>query len=114
MTSTSICVHCAHRVAPDFHFCPGCGHILTQQPLSTSIGKMIFIFLISFCFAPMGLRWVIPYLHQKSPKAKFIGTMALIMTLTSITITIITVKVVMDYYTKLLDPATLKTLHFNY
>jgi uncharacterized protein YebE (UPF0316 family) len=76
--------------------------------LSISVFKVLFIFIVSLCFAPMGLRWFLPYIHQKNLKAKLVGLFALILTIVSISLTFFTLKTVADQYTKLLNNPTYK------
>jgi len=108
MAYSPICLHCGHAIEESFTFCPHCGQILHQKPLSTSVSKQILIYAVSFCFAPFGLRWVIPYLREKSLGSKAIGILALVLTLTSISLAIITFTRVAGYYSKVLDNATYK------
>lgn len=103
MAYTTICSSCGHALHNDFHFCPGCGKAITNKALSTSLSKQIFIYVVSFCFAPFGLRWVLPYMREKTLSGKLIGVTALILTLTSISIALFTALHVGTYYSKMLN-----------
>lgn len=60
-----------------------------ENPLpSTTVGRQIFIYLLSFLLPPLGLWPAIKYLKQKDEKSRMIGFIAIILTIISTVITI--------------------------
>lgn len=84
----STCKYCGFTVSENFYFCPNCGKKLQEKLLSTSIGKQIYIYGLSILLPPLGLLPGFKYLLNKDPKAKLIGIVAIILTITSIIVTI--------------------------
>lgn len=84
----STCKQCGYQVLNNYYFCPNCGKKLKNPPLSTSIGKQIYLYLLSALLPPLGLWPGIKYLLDKRPKAKIIGAIAIILTVVSIAITL--------------------------
>lgn len=82
------CKYCGFAVSDNFYFCPNCGKKLIEPPLSTSIGKQIGIYALSFFLPPLGLVPGFRYLRQKDSKSKIVGLIAILLTLVSIIITI--------------------------
>lgn len=82
------CKHCHYQILSNYFFCPNCGKKLKNPPLAVTVSKQIYIYFISAAFPPLGLWPGIKYLLDKRPKAKIIGTVAIILTLLSTVITI--------------------------
>ncbi len=89
-----LCPKCGYQILPTYNFCPNCGNKFKNPPLSTSLGKQVYLYLISILLPPIGLFPGIKYLLDKNPTAKIIGIILITLTLLS---TIITVKVTMDF-----------------
>src|SRR5438552_17873142 len=85
--STRTCPSCKTLTYAVYFFCPTCGKQLRAKPLSTSIGKQIGIYLLSFFVPPFGLWPAFKYLTQKEMKAKIVGLVAIILTILSLVIT---------------------------
>lgn len=81
------CSRCHLPVLEDFYFCPHCGKKFKDPPVSTSVFKQLGIYVISILLPPLGLFPGIKYLKQENPKAKIIGSVAIILTVVSIIIT---------------------------
>ena len=84
----STCKYCQQPVSSNFFFCPTCGKKLISPPLSTSIGKQIGLYVISFFLPPFGVWPSIKYIKEPNEKAKIIGVIGLILTVISIIISI--------------------------
>lgn len=97
------CSKCNLPVLTAFYFCPNCGKSLRPKPLSTSIGKQIGVYLVSFFLPPLGLWPGIRYLFQKSGKAKVIGIIAVLLTMISVLITLQLVMGIVDQFNQQLS-----------
>lgn len=82
------CLSCRINLDPTFHFCPNCGEKIKDMVMSTSLGKQIGIYLLSIFLPPFGLWPGIKYLRQTNQKAQIIGTVAIILTVVSIGISL--------------------------
>lgn len=61
---------------------------LKDKPLSTTIVRQTFIYLLSFLLPPLGLWPGIKYLKQKDEKPRMIGFIAILLTIISTALTI--------------------------
>ena len=82
------CRYCGKSILASDYFCPNCGKKLKEKILSTTIGRQIFIYLLSFLLPPLGLWPAIKYLKQKDEKSRMIGFVAIGITIISLVITI--------------------------
>lgn len=82
------CPNCKQNIIALDYFCPNCGKKLKDKPLSASIGKQIFLYLLSFFIPPLGLWPGIKYLKQKDDKSRVVGFIAVLLTIISIFITV--------------------------
>lgn len=96
MDETQTCKGCQTISPNTYFFCPNCGKKLKDKSLSTSIGKQIVIYLISFFLPPFGLPQGIKYLRQNNWKGKTIGIVIILLTIISISISIIIVNAFMS------------------
>ncbi len=85
MEQTS-CKFCGQAVLANYYFCPYCGKKIIEPPITTT--KEIGVYLLSIFLPPLGLWPGIKYLSQRNEKAKRVGTIAIILTIISIVITI--------------------------
>lgn len=90
------CPFCQFEVKAQDVFCPHCGKKIRETPLSSSIGKQIMIYLLSFLLPPLGLWPAFKYLRQKDTKLKFIGIIAVALTFVSIIISAVLIVNVMN------------------
>lgn len=97
------CPQCSKEIQPDWKFCPYCGKALIEIPLSTSIGKQILIYSISFFLAPLGLGWGLKYIRRKTTKEKIVGWVAIILTILAVLLIILSVAQVMKTYSNILN-----------
>ncbi len=84
----NLCSHCGKPITPEEFYCPSCGKQLKEKPPSTSVGRQIFIYLLSILIPPWGLYPASKYLKQDDPTSKSIGAFALFLTVISIGIAI--------------------------
>lgn len=64
------------------------GDQLKDKSLSVTVGRQVFIYLLSFLLPPLGMWPAVKYLKQDSEKSRMIGFIAIILTLISIAITV--------------------------
>ena len=83
-----LCPKCKFQLSPANYFCPNCGQKIKEPPVSTTIGKQMGIYLLSFFLPPLGLWPGIKYFRQKGSKAQIIGVVAILLTLLSIIISV--------------------------
>jgi uncharacterized OB-fold protein len=83
-----ICPSCQHPLTDADYFCPNCGKKIKNKPVSTSLGKQIVVYLVSFFLPPFGLPWAFRYLRQEDEKSKAIGYVVIGLTILSIVISI--------------------------
>ena len=86
MESQLNCSHCKEVISPSDFFCPSCGKKIKDKPLSTTIGRQIYIYLLSLLLPPLGLWPAFKYLRQPDEKAKKIGIIAVLLTIISIVV----------------------------
>lgn len=82
------CPNCKQNISIEAYFCPNCGKKLKDKPQSTTIGRQLFIYLLSFLLPPLGLWPGIKYLKQKDNKSRMVGIIAILLTVISIAITV--------------------------
>jgi hypothetical protein len=81
------CKYCQGNIDLTEYFCPHCGKKLKDPPLSTTLGRQIYIYLFSLLLPPLGIWPAIRYLRQGDEKSKKIGITALILTVISVVVT---------------------------
>ncbi|OGK24169.1 hypothetical protein A3A46_00465 [Candidatus Roizmanbacteria bacterium RIFCSPLOWO2_01_FULL_37_13] len=96
------CTVCKQPIQVNWNFCPNCGNILRVKPLSTSVLRQLVIYSVSFFLPPFGLGYAFKYLRQDDRKARIIGIISIILTILSIYAIIMSFKMFMDYYSKIL------------
>jgi len=85
-SAPNICPNCGNLVLPNFKFCPNCGKVLDGK-FGISIGKQVYIYIMSVILPPTGLYWGIKYLLNPNPKVKIIGAVSGILTIVSLVVT---------------------------
>jgi uncharacterized membrane protein YqaE (UPF0057 family) len=88
MEELSVCHYCGKSILLSDYFCPNCGKRLKDKPLSTSILRQIFVYLLSFFLPPLGLWPAVKYLKQADDKSRMIGFIAVTLTIISASISI--------------------------
>lgn len=88
------CPKCGYQIQEAYYFCPNCGNKLKNPPLSTTLAKQLYLYLISIILPPVGLFPGIKYLLDRNPTAKIIGIILITLTLLS---TVISIKLTMDF-----------------
>jgi hypothetical protein len=74
-----------------------------KASLSTTIGKQIVIYLISFFLPPFGLIYAFKYLKADDEKAKRIGQITVILTIISLLLNFWLLKTVFDSVPQLIN-----------
>ena len=78
------CSFCKQVIPENSYFCPQCGKELKINPANTTIAKQIIIYFVSFFLPPFGLGYAWKYIRYEDRKSKIIGSVAIILTLFSI------------------------------
>lgn len=102
-TETTTCPFCNTAVSLSSFFCQNCGKKLRERPLSTSILRQIFIYLVSMLLPPYGIWYGIKYLNQNNNNAKAIGIVAIVLTLISLILVIVTTMSLLNTMNQLLS-----------
>lgn len=97
------CQYCTKLISASDYFCPSCGKKLKDKPQSTTAGRQIFVYLLSFFLPPLGLWPGIKYLKQQDDKSRMIGFIALALTVISIALTVWFTIGFMDQFNKQLN-----------
>ncbi|MFH0864430.1 MAG: zinc ribbon domain-containing protein [Candidatus Gottesmanbacteria bacterium] len=103
MDQALTCPKCQNSIDITDFFCGVCGYKLKEELLSTSFLKQLSIYLISFLLPPFGLIPALKYLRQDESQAKWVGIIAIILTLISAIISIWLLQNFMDTFNKVMD-----------
>jgi len=101
-----LCPSCKSPIVETYFYCPKCGKLLHEPPVSISIAKQIGIYSLSFLLPPFGLMPGLHYLRLNDTKAKTVGAIALVLTFVSIAISLYIVIDSMNKYSQILQSAT--------
>lgn len=82
------CHSCKQNVLAQDYFCPNCGKKAKDKPLPVTIGRQLFVYLLSLLLPPLGLWPAVKHLKQKDEKSRMIGFIAIALTIISTAITI--------------------------
>src|SRR5258706_1781332 len=85
---TMICPSCKHTASILDNFCPSCGKKLPKIEIHISIAKQIYIYLISLIAPPFGIIYTFRYFRNPHTQVKWVGWVALILTIISCAVTI--------------------------
>lgn len=96
VSAQQTCPSCHTAFPFNTNFCPQCGHKFKEPPLSTSIGRQLFLYLFSFFLAPLGLHFAFKYMRQPDIKERTIGVVILLLTIAAITVAITLTKTLYD------------------
>lgn len=99
----TLCSNCRATIQAIWFFCPNCGKVLKEKPISVSIGKQILVYVVSFFFAPLGLMWGVKYVRNSNTKTKIIGLISIILTFLALGLTLYTFSSVMGRYSIMLN-----------
>jgi len=89
MESQLKCKYCSANITSLDFFCPNCGKQLKAKQMSVGIGTQIGVYLLSFFLPPLGLWPAIKYLRQEDNVSKRIGIIAIVLTVISVIITLV-------------------------
>jgi hypothetical protein len=78
------CPSCHQPVGQTDYFCPYCGKKIRPQPLSTSWGSQIVLYIKTLLLPPLGLWWGYRYLRQSDTSSKLVGLVVVLMTVVEI------------------------------
>ena len=95
-TSALQCPSCHTEVTEAAFFCSNCGKPLKARPESTSIGRQIVVYLVSFFLAPLGLVFAWKYLKMPDKKSKYIGITIIVLTGLAIIAVFMTAKTFLE------------------
>lgn len=68
-----------------------------------TVWKQIFIYLVSFFLAPLGLGWGFAYIRSKDLKVRIVGLIAITLTVISVVLLFYSFKSFADQYGKILN-----------
>lgn len=88
MDFPTTCRYCQANITSTDYFCPNCGKKLKERPQSVTLGRQIFVYLLSALLPPLGLWPAVKYLRQADVKSKQIGVIAIALTVISTLVTI--------------------------
>lgn len=103
MENSLLCPACQFKIQSDWFFCPNCAKELKEKPPIITIGRQIFMYLVSFFLTPLGLGWGLKYVKYKDPKTKIIGIVCIALTILSFIFMIISLKSFIEQYGKMLN-----------
>ncbi len=83
------CPNCHVNVKPTDYFCYNCGNNLKPTPPSINLVDQIMLYVKSLLLPPFGILWAIKYLKQNDEKSKFVGVVAIVITVISFIFTIV-------------------------
>lgn len=86
------CPSCDTEVTENAFFCSNCGRSLKARPESVSVGRQVFIYLVSFFLAPLGLVFAWKYLKMSDVKSKRIGFTVIALTILAVIAVFLTAK----------------------
>ena len=78
-----VCDVCHQPVAPDQYFCANCGNSLREKPITVSVLAQVGTYALSILLPPLGLWPGVKYLMKKSPQARWVGAIAIVLTIIS-------------------------------
>jgi hypothetical protein len=77
------CPSCHQPVLPEYYFCPNCGQNLKPKAVKISLASQIGIYLLSAFLPPLGLWPGVKYVMKEGKQAKWVGSIAIVLTLIS-------------------------------
>ena len=83
------CPVCHVQVRPTDYFCFNCGKSLKEKLKSISLSSQIGLYLGSLVLPPMGIIWGLRYLKQPDQKRRWVGIVAIVLTLISLAVSIV-------------------------
>lgn len=99
----SLCPQCHIEVRPTDYYCFNCGNNLHSAPPSEALVDIIILFAKSLLLPPFGVYWAYKYLRADDSKRKFIGIIAILITLISFAISIVLFKNVITTFNEQLN-----------
>jgi hypothetical protein len=84
----NICPVCHQPVLAEYYFCPNCGRALKEKPVKITILAQIGFYALAIFLPPLGLWPGIKYVIKKSPQARWVGAITIVLTLISTVVTL--------------------------
>lgn len=81
------CPQCAYSLDPVWFFCPNCGKPMHEKT-DVSVGRQLYVYLISLFLPPLGLWPAFKYVRQADTKARTVGWVAVGLTIFSTVVTL--------------------------
>ena len=78
------CPNCHQSIKSIDYFCANCGKKLRNKPLSTSLSTQVILYIKTLLLPPMGIIWGIRYLRQSDSVSKWVGFIAIVITIIEI------------------------------
>lgn len=88
MDQPGICPNCGEILLPNTNFCPKCGYKINTAPQAISIGRQVWIYIVSLFLPPLGLIWTFKYFRSTDAQKKRIAWIATVLTIISTVFTI--------------------------
>lgn len=104
------CAACNVQNPATATFCMQCGASLVLQSQSVSVGRQVFMYIISALLPPFGLGWAFKYFRLKTSQAKKIAWAIVIITVVSLVLNLWILFTLYADYFKMLDQLTTVTL----
>lgn len=84
----TFCKYCEKEIPENSYFCPNCGKKLKDKEQKISLVRELFIYILCFICAPLGLYWFFKYVRSLDGTKQRVAYMSLIITLIAIIATI--------------------------
>jgi hypothetical protein len=98
-----ICSVCHKKVLPVYYFCPNCGNNLKATPARISVLMQIGYYALALLLPPLGLWPGVKCMMKKSPQARWVGIITIVLTLISSGVTIWGIFVMFNTYVEQLN-----------
>ena len=84
--TTLACPFCSKQIDPRDYFCPNCGKKVREKPVSTGFWGLAALFGVSLLAPPFGLGLTMRYVKSADQKAKTMGWISLVLTISTLVI----------------------------
>ena len=108
--SKTVCLVCHQAVSEQDYFCPNCGNSLKEKPVEISALMLIGLYALAIFLPPLGLWPGIKYVMKKSPEAKQVGAIMIVLTLVSSALSIWAIFALFNNYLGQINGAGLEGL----
>lgn len=84
--SPPVCGKCGNQIRPTDNYCSNCGVQVREQQVS--IGKQIYIYLVSILLPPLGLIWTFKYFRASHSNQRTVAIVSLLLTIIGTVVTL--------------------------